>query len=204
MDTDQTFPQSNKLSAVIAALRSYPFTYLVIVLGALSFAVYLLSGIAGFALLGMTQTLAELREGGEYWRVLTPVFIHYTWPHIGVNLYLWWLFAPLIERFSRVTLVVLFFGAGILGNISQFLLTGVEFGGLSGVVYALFAYILLISKLAPEKGLFIAPWLSWALLALLLLGFTPLLGLISNGAHVTGLIWGALCASATHLRKVNT
>jgi GlpG protein len=85
--------------------------------------------------------------------------------------------------------------AGFVSNTSQFLLVGPNFGGLSGVVYAIFGFVWIYGWRHPNQPLQLSrPDLVIALV-FLALGFADLLWVnTANWAHLTGFISGMLLA----------
>lgn len=137
--------------------------------------------------------------GHEYWRLLTPVFLHFSVLHIVFNL-LWLI--DLGGRLERVLgslnliVVVLLIGAG--SNMAQYLFTSQAlFGGMSGVIYGLLGYGWVWSRMLPRRSLGIPPavvgfMIGWLLLCVA--GFSELLGFgaVANAAHIGGLLLGVL------------
>ena len=79
---------------------------------------------------------------------------------------------------------------GVTSNYAQYLLDGPSFGGMSGVVFGLFGYVLVMSRFAPSAGMvmatnnaiFMGIWFAVCL--------TGAIGPIANGAHGVGLALG--------------
>ena len=145
-----------------------------------------------------THVIFSLPQG-EYWRLITPIFLHFGLLHIVFNtLWLWDLGRriELIQGSDRMIGIVLVMGLG--SNIAQSIYepAGV-FGGMSGVIYGLLGYGWIWSLLCPEKSLHIPKpvlifMLAW--LVLCVLGFATLLGAgdVANAAHVGGLVMGMM------------
>ncbi len=75
------------------------------------------------------------------------------------------------------------------------MVSGPNFGGLSGVVYGLFGYVWWLGWLKPEKGLGISNALVGFLLVWLMLGYLDVLPVnMANTAHLLGLLTGCLMA----------
>ena len=138
----------------------------------------------------------------QYWRLLTPVFLHFGWLHITFNsLWLWELGALIEQRLGSRFLLLLVVGSGMGSNIAQYLYTGPSlFGGMSGVVYALLGFCWVYNSLLPQRGLgvprgIVAFMIGW--LVFCMLGATEMLGFgsIANAAHVGGLLLGCLIAA---------
>ena len=132
----------------------------------------------------------------EPWRLLGPAFFHFSWLHIVFNTMWWWQLGGGIEKaLGKGTLVNLMLISAIFSNLGQFFVSGANFGGLSGVVYALVGFVWWYGYLAPEKGLSLSKPIIGFLLFWLVLGFVDLLPVnVANTAHLLGLISGCLLA----------
>ena len=132
---------------------------------------------------------------GEVWRLVTPIFIHWSFFHLLFNLF--WLrdLGGMIEmRRGSSRLLGLVVLAALLSCLAEFLweLPDVAtFGGMSGVVYGLFGYVWVKDRFQPHLGLSISKETSMIMLAWLLLCMTGMVGPIANAAHVAGLVVGA-------------
>lgn len=129
-------------------------------------------------------------------RLLGPAFYHFSWLHIVFNTMWWWQLGGSIEEtLGKGTLINLLLISAIVSNLGQFFVSGANFGGLSGVVYALVGFVWWYGYLAPEKGLSLSKPLVGFLLFWLLLGFVDVLPVnVANTAHLLGLISGCLLA----------
>jgi rhomboid protease GluP len=89
--------------------------------------VHVLIGVAagGTAVLAPSSyTLLHFGSGfvpsvldGEYWRVVTPIFLHGGVVHIGFNLYALWLLGPLFEKsFGRARYLIIFMVSGVVST----------------------------------------------------------------------------------------
>ena len=136
---------------------------------------------------------------GQYWRLITPVFLHFGFLHIVFNsLWLWELGGRVEQVMGHVNMFMLFLVIAIVSNVSQFAFGGVGlFGGMSGVVYGLLGFSWVAPllqpswRIQPSKGimLFMVGWLVACMVGVVeVLGF----GAIANAAHVGGLLCGAV------------
>jgi len=132
----------------------------------------------------------------EPWHIIGPVFFHFSLLHIVFNTMWWWQLGGSIEKsLGKGILINLFLISAIFSNIGQFFVSGANFGGLSGVVYALFGFVWWYGYLAPEKGLSLSKPIVGFLLFWLVLGFIDLIPVnVANTAHLLGLISGCLLA----------
>ena len=88
-----------------------------------------------------TRGLSEV-EKGQVWRLVTPIFIHFTFLHILFNM-LWLRDLGMNVEFRcgswRYALIVL--AIAVPSNVGQYLWSGPTFGGLSGVGFGPFGYV---------------------------------------------------------------
>lgn len=144
---------------------------------------------------------AELLSSGEYWRLVTPIFLHFSALHILFNLLWIWVIGRRIEQLQgAMTLVGLTLFSGVASNFAQYVVSGPLFGGMSGVVFAVLGYSWVWDRL-HRPIFFTPPALMGFMLFWLALGYSGALefmglGAIANTAHliglVAGLIWAAL------------
>lgn len=126
------------------------------------------------------------------WRYITPALIHFSLLHITFNLLWWWQLGGLIEmKQSKSHIILLFLLAAVIPNLAQYFISGPNFGGLSGVVYALFGYCWILGKYKPSLGVSIQPAVFGIALVWLVAGYFDVLGLsVANTAHLAGLLVG--------------
>ncbi|MBE9538920.1 MAG: rhomboid family intramembrane serine protease [Proteobacteria bacterium] len=140
---------------------------------------------------------------GEYWRYITPAFIHFGWLHIVFNsLWLWDLGSKVERVMGGLNMLLLFLVIALVSNVAQFVFGGPSlFGGMSGVVYGLLGFSWVGPILqprwpiqpAPGIMLFMVGWLLACIFGIVeVLGF----GAIANAAHVGGLLSGAALGAA--------
>lgn len=134
--------------------------------------------------------LEELRSG-EVWRLLTPCFVHFGLLHLGLNM-MWMLDVGRQIEAAHGTLalaaMVLVFGAA--SNYGQYIVEGPYFGGMSGVIFGLFGYVLVMSRFAPTSGLVMSNANAVLMAGWFVVCMTGLVGPIANVAHGVGLALG--------------
>ena len=151
-----------------------------------------------------TIPLAESLAQGEIWRLLTPVFLHFGIFHVLFNsLWMWDLGRRLEFFLGRWHFLIFFVITGIASNIAQYVWSGsANFGGMSGVVYALVGFIAVRQRLAPHPLMAVSPALIGFMLVWLVLCMTGVVdyfigGSIANAAHLGGLLAGGAYAFLT-------
>ena len=149
--------------------------------------------------------LPEVRHG-QIWRLATPMFLHFSILHILFNM-LWMrdLGSVIEARRGSVRLLVMVLVIAVISNLSQYLVSGPSFGGMSGVVYGLLGYIWMQGKIHPAGKLVLRPQIVTMMLVWLFICMTGLVGPIANTAHVVGLLvgiaWGAIAAFRARWRR---
>lgn len=165
--------------------------------------------------------LANVKRG-ELWRLATPAFIHHGVFHLLFNMMWLYQFGRMIEnRYSALNLGLLVLATAVISNFfqctvptglggsapglteSHYLLTGL--GGMSGVVYGLFGFVWIRSKVDLSSGMFITQGTITMLLVWLFFCMTPfstqLVGSVANWAHGIGLLVGMAIGYWPALRK---
>ena len=110
---------------------------------------------------------------GEVWRLVTPIFVHFSIYHIAFNMLALAAFGPRIEMVKgRLRFLAIVLVSAIASNIGQFYVSGGNFGGMSGVVFALAGYLWIKGQVAPDEGLALdrqnAQWVfGWFLLGII-------------------------------------
>ena len=141
--------------------------------------------------------LHDVRRG-QVWRLITPIFLHMGALHLIFNMI--WLrdFGSQIERNrSSGFMLILVVVAAIVSNLAQYWWSELPFfGGMSGVVYALFGYVWIKGRFEPHLGMGVAHqtalfMLGWMVFCIIM----PSLN-VANAAHVLGLVVGVAMAYA--------
>ncbi len=185
-----TFKTRFLAHAGFITLTIFILCWAVFIASLLGFSSSVFYGLRFFPELSLAAFLAEP------YRIIGPALFHFSWLHIVFNTMWWWQLGGDIERvMGKGTLLNVFFVSAIASNLAQYLVTGPNFGGLSGVVYALIGYVWWMGWLAPEKGLTVSKPIVGILLVWMLLGFAELLPVnMANMAHLVGLVSGCLLA----------
>jgi GlpG protein len=176
-------------------LKQAPFTSGILVICLVIYLLAMVGISAPYSWLKI-QPIAMLLDTGQWWRVLGPALIHFSVLHIAFNLLWWWSLGKQIEKtFGLSSLLLLFVFSAVVSNTAQLLVSGPNFGGLSGVVYALVGCVWWLGWLKPSWGLSLPKPIVGFLLVWLVVGYVDILPVhMANTAHTVGLICGCLFA----------
>ncbi|NAW68902.1 rhomboid family intramembrane serine protease GlpG [Vibrio sp. V27_P1S3P104] len=142
----------------------------------------------------------------QLWRWFSHALLHFSVIHITFNLLWWWQLGGDIEkRLGSGKVLQIFLISAALSGAGQYWVEGANFGGLSGVVYALVGYLWIVGWRVPELGLTMPKPLIGFMLVWLILGFVQPFMAIANSAHLAGLICGLLLGwlDIGRLKKTN-
>ncbi len=144
---------------------------------------------------------------GELWRLITPAFLHGNVFHILFNML--WLYAlgrQLEQKLGAVRYLFFILLTGVITNIAQYMMTGSNFIGFSGILCAMITFIMARQVLAAWEGyrldkmtkIFILVFI-FGIFAFQLVSFVfevtthvSFASGIANTAHLVGLACGAL------------
>jgi GlpG protein len=150
-------------------------------------------------------SLSATLEAGHLWRLWTPALVHFSALHLVFNSLWLWEFGRRIEgqEGSGRLLEGLLWLAPASALAQYAVGEHPLFGGLSGVVYGLLGYLVVVQRLRPRRAYRLPPALPVLLIGLLALmatGVTEPFGLaVANGAHLGGLLAGGLWGFARAL-----
>jgi rhomboid protease GluP len=213
--------------------RPYKFTIILLVVNVFIFILMWqtsrmpvsLSGLIPFEVLVLfgAKVNSLIQPGHQWWRFVTPMFLHVNLLHLIVNMYSLWIVGPYVEKFyGSAKFVVFWVITGIAGVVASYLtvrpglavgpIGGFIFkandvpsagasGALFGLVGVLFVFGIKFRHELPEafKRAFGTGLLPMILLNLFI-GYM-LRGFIDNAAHLGGLISGAMLALVVDYRR---
>jgi GlpG protein len=141
---------------------------------------------------------------GEYWRLITPIFLHFGFIHLLFNMMLMVSLGGMIEEkrgMVRYLLLILVMAAA--SNLAEYYFSlslrepdvikfepNPLFGGMSGVLYGLFGYAWMKSRFEPSLGLDVSPVQAASLLIWFFLCLAGVIPHAANVAHAVGLVLG--------------
>jgi len=178
---------------------AFPVTITLIAGSVLVFAVMVLRGVSPVAptpqqAIEFGADFGPLTLGGQWWRLVTSMFVHFGFIHLGLNMWCLWNLGRAAERLlGRFSYLFVYLASGIFGSIASVYWHPRAAGaGASGAIFGLagvlvsFVYLKktpanlqINSKMLGSLGTFILYNLAF--------GALPS---ISNAAHVGGLVMG--------------
>jgi GlpG protein len=186
------------VSVVIALISNYgsfvsaiePFTFLKMDLNSIE------RGYINFYSIDSTYNI-----NNEWWRLVTPMLIHFSFAHLVFNCLWVYVLGSKIElldgHFAFLNLVIF---SSACSNMAQYFFAGPSlFGGLSGVIYGMLGYCMIIELETKSDRYGLPPAIYLFMIIWLLLGFIGILtlfgfGNVANFAHLGGLISGIIFA----------
>ena len=184
------------------------FTY--IFLGA-NVLIFLLMALAGGSTNESTLMAFGVKSNpeiarGEWWRFITPIFIHIGMLHLFFNSYALWIVGPQVEKlYGAARFVILYVLTGVAGvYASYFYHPQSESAGASGAIFGLFGVLLVFgvryrNSIPPFFKRAVGTGVLPVIVINLIIGFT--IPAIDNSAHIGGLLAGAALAALIPFQK---
>ncbi|MET0786828.1 MAG: rhomboid family intramembrane serine protease [Paenisporosarcina sp.] len=173
-------------------MRFYPVVFTLIALNITIYVMTLLPIIGDWFFyfgVGSNYLISE----GEWWRFVTPMFLHGGLLHLLFNMFSLYLFGPELEKLAgKVRFLTIYFMAGLFGTFATFLLQNLEYNhvGASGAIYGIFgafaALVYYARNTMPQLKQIIVPIIVISVI------MTFLQPNINITAHLTGLVVGFL------------
>jgi rhomboid protease GluP len=184
-------------------IRFYPVVSIII---AIHFLLYLLTVFPIFPNFWFKATFSGVNlyiMEGEYWRLVTPIFMHGGFTHVIFNSFSLVLFGPALESMlGKGKFILVYLVSGILANVATLLLEPLTYVhvGSSGAIFGLFGYyisIILFRKhmLSQQNSQII---LIICALSLIMTFIQPNINIT---AHIFGLLGGLLLGAISYNKK---
>jgi membrane associated rhomboid family serine protease len=127
---------------------------------------------------------------GDWWRVVTGMFLHASILHIAFNMWGLWILGPVLEnRYGPLRFIALYMVSGLCGSAGALIMDPNTITvGASGAIFGLMAALFVVER---RHNLPIASGIGVVLVLNLVITFS--IPGISIGGHIGGLVGGALC-----------
>ncbi|MEW9053217.1 MAG: rhomboid family intramembrane serine protease [Neobacillus sp.] len=140
---------------------------------------------------------------GEFWRLLTPIFMHSDFTHVLFNSFSLILFGPALERLlGKAKFLFIYLTSGIIANIATLILEPLTYThvGSSGSIFGLFGFYISIlvfrkNTLSQQNSQII---LIICALSLIMTFIQPNINIT---AHIFGLIGGFILGAIPYSKK---
>src|SRR5262249_44670109 len=194
------------LNAVWTRRATYTYVFF-----GLNIVVFLLMAFAGGSMNEQTLMAFGVKANsaiarGQWWRFVTPVFIHIGWLHLIFNSYALWIVGPQVEKlYGSARFVILYVLTGVAGVVGSYLYHPYSISaGASGAIFGLFGVLLVFGiRYRASIPPFFKPAVGSGGLPVivinLFIGFT--IPGIDNSAHIGGLLAGAVLAAVVPFQK---
>src|SRR5260370_15579146 len=188
--------------------RRPTYTY---VLFSVNIAVFLLMALAGGSSNEPTLMAFGVKSSsdiaqGQWWRFVTPIFIHIGLLHLFFNSYALWIVGPQVEKlYGGARFVILYVLTGIAGVYGSYSYHPYTISaGASGAIFGLFGVLLVFgiryrSAIPPFFKRAVGTGVLPVIVINLIIGFT--IPAIDNSAHIGGLLAGAALAAVVPFQK---
>lgn len=138
---------------------------------------------------------------GEWWRFITPIFLHIGLIHLLMNtLALYYLGITVEKIYGNVRFLFVYLFAGFFGSVASFILSPTLSAGASGAIFGCFGALLYFGVIFPK--LFFR---TMGMNILIILGINLVFGFsmpsIDNAGHIGGLIGGFLATGIVHFPR---
>jgi membrane associated rhomboid family serine protease len=137
---------------------------------------------------------------GQWWRFVTPIFLHIGPLHIFFNSYALWVVGPQVEKlYGGARFVILYVLTGVAGvAASYFYHPDIQSAGASGAIFGLFGVLLVFgirhrNEIPPFFKRAVGTGVLPVILINLVIGFS--IKVVDNSAHIGGLLAGAALAA---------
>lgn len=205
----QNTSAQNASDRLVLTKGKYYATYSLIAINTIVFIVMVLNGISFFdpSVMDIYKWGANVRLytlGGEWWRLITNVFIHIGFVHLFFNMYALFFVGRYLEPIlNKWNLIIIYLCTGVFASLTSIWWSGARVSaGASGAIFGLFGTFiaLLTTNLIDRKVRFglLQSFLIFVVYSL----FAGMQPGIDNAAHMGGLISGMLCGYIFYVTTV--
>ena len=197
----KTINQEKKLAKIFSPKKTYACYTLIVI----NIVCYLLSYLSYNESVNLFANNYLMLQAGEWYRLVTAMFMHGGLLHIGFNMYALYILGPQVERYyGTKKFLLIYFISGILGSLFSAVFmsantvslgaSGAIFGLLGSIAYFTYNYRATLNGLLRSQ---VVP----VIVINLLIGFMS--SNIDVSAHIGGLIGGVLASMAMGLGDKN-
>jgi rhomboid protease GluP len=143
----------------------------------------------------------ELISAGEYYRLVTCIFLHGGLIHLALNMYSLYIIGPLVEKvYGRVKYIAIYFIAGIVASLFSFVFSKGLSIGASGAIFGLLGATLIFAiTIKKTIGKDFYNNILQVMVVNLIIGFS--IPNIDNFAHIGGILGGMTMGKVFQIYK---
>ncbi len=136
---------------------------------------------------------------GEWWRLITPVFLHIGFLHLFMNSLALYYLGIAVERiYGRLRFLFIYLFSGFFGALASFIFSPHLSAGASGAIFGLFGALLFFGT-EHRQTFFRTMGMNIIILIVINIVFSLVVPSIDMAGHFGGLIGGFLAAGITRL-----
>ncbi|MGR3766575.1 rhomboid family intramembrane serine protease [Rossellomorea sp. NS-SX7] len=171
-------------------LRLYPVISLIVFI---HIVLFLVSSLPIFPQRWVYEQLAGVNlfiKEGDWWRLVTPIFVHLGFAHLLFNSFSLVLFGPPLENYlGKIRFTLLYLASGIFANIITYLIKPLTYShvGASGAIFGLFGFYIAMIVLKKQ---FITRESRQIILPIVVIGVV--MTFMQSGINITAHIFGLL------------
>lgn len=134
-------------------------------------------------------------RAGDYWRLITPVFIHIGFTHILMNGITLYFIGQYVEQiFGHVRYLIIFLVSGVMGNLASFAFSSNLSAGASTAIFGLFGAFMMLGESFSNNPAIVSMAKTFLLFIVLNIGTDIFVQGIDIAGHIGGLVGGFLIA----------
>ncbi len=142
---------------------------------------------------------------GQWWRLITPMFLHIGWMHLLINsVVLYFLGIQLENLFGHLRFGFIYLLSGFAGNVASFAFNSSISAGASTAIFGLFGASLVLGKIYPNNPVVQQMARNFVILIGINLVFGFLDSSIDLSGHIGGLVGGYLISTAISVKDVSS
>lgn len=171
-------------------INAYPVVSILLAINLLVFIITSIPGIGDTVFTAGISVNGWILDG-EWWRLVTAMFLHGGFMHVLMNMFSLFVFAPELEKFvGKGKFIIIYFLAGLAGGMLTLLTQDASYAsvGASGAIFGIFgaygAILLRFRNLVPQLRQVILPIIIISII------MTFLSTGINITAHIGGMVTG--------------
>lgn len=142
---------------------------------------------------------------GQWWRLITPMFLHIGWMHLLINsVILYFLGIELENLFGHWRFGLIYLLSGFAGNAASFAFNNSISAGASTAIFGLFGASLVLGKLYPHNPAVQQMARNFLTLVIINLVFGVFDSSIDLSGHIGGLAGGYLISTAISVKDTSS